>query len=419
MEGYKGNCSVDKEIVSKQVEELIVMYEALWVKSKTTLPNIGKKVGLLNKLMNQLKTDKFIKEIDKKLKNIEKIPSNSKLKESIKASVEKYEGSILGDRVKLFEFFYRKGYSTVTEDFIKVAKEFDGEIELYDISQALRNVWIMNSIQILLSIKVELTPSLFSYSMLYPYSDNYIDNPEVSLQEKVKFSNRLGMRLVNKSVEATNRNEMRIYDLISRIEGEYPRNLFPQVYEGLISIHRGQEKSFAQQRQYCTQDDINVLEISMEKGGTSVLADGYLVKGELTQQEASFMFGYGVFLQFIDDLQDIREDIVNQHETIFTKAVSEERLEEVTNRLFWFIDVVLTTSYIPNTKDSTRLIKIIKESCIMMMIEAIADNRILFKSEYIKSLEEYSLFRFVYYERLKSKLKNIFKSNEILLLSKS
>jgi len=32
----------------------------------------------------------------------------------------------------------------------------------------------------------------------------------------------------------------------------------------------------------------------MEKGGTSVIADGYLVHGEMTEEEALFAFGFGV-----------------------------------------------------------------------------------------------------------------------------
>lgn len=32
----------------------------------------------------------------------------------------------------------------------------------------------------------------------------------------------------------------------------------------------------------------------MEKGGTSVIADGYLVHGVMTEEEALFAFGFGV-----------------------------------------------------------------------------------------------------------------------------
>ena len=64
-------------------------------------------------------------------------------------------------------------------------------MEVYDIFQAIRNVWIMNSIQILYNMEVKLTPSIFAYSMLYPYSDNYLDDANISVGEKVEFNKKV------------------------------------------------------------------------------------------------------------------------------------------------------------------------------------------------------------------------------------
>jgi hypothetical protein len=45
-----------------------------------------------------------------------------------------------------------------------------------------------------------------------------------------------------------------------------------------------------------------ILPISFFKGGTSVLADAFLVKGNLNIKEMHFAFAYGSFLQLLDDL---------------------------------------------------------------------------------------------------------------------
>ena len=47
--------------------------------------------------------------------------------------------------------------------------------------------------------------------------------------------------------------------------------------------------------------EVDVLGISLEKGGTSVLADGYLVAGSLTRPQAELAFGFGAYLQIVDD----------------------------------------------------------------------------------------------------------------------
>ena len=47
---------------------------------------------------------------------------------------------------------------------------------LQEIGQAMRNVWIMNISQVLLNVEVKFTNAIFAYSMLYPYTDNILDD---------------------------------------------------------------------------------------------------------------------------------------------------------------------------------------------------------------------------------------------------
>ena len=59
----------------------------------------------------------------------------------------------------------------------------------------MRNVWIMNGVQLMADVPVKITPSVFAYSMIYPYSDNFLDDPNVTEEEKQAFSKRFNQRL--------------------------------------------------------------------------------------------------------------------------------------------------------------------------------------------------------------------------------
>ena len=64
---------------------------------------------------------------------------------------------------------------------------------------------------------MQLTPSIFAYSMLYPYSDNYLDDPSVSREAKLSFSVRFGRRLAGDAVASANPLEATIWRLIERM----------------------------------------------------------------------------------------------------------------------------------------------------------------------------------------------------------
>lgn len=86
-----------------------------------------------------------------------------------------------------------------------------------------------------------------------------------------------------------------------------------------------------------------ILQLSFYKGGASVLADACLVKGELTPNESTFAFGYGTFLQLLDDLQDRMEDASMKHQTLYSGIPLESHLDEYIEKLLRYIDCVLTS----------------------------------------------------------------------------
>lgn len=51
------------------------------------------------------------------------------------------------------------------------------------------------------------------------------------------------------------------------------------------------------------------LNISIYKGGISVLIDRFFVDKDMTKEDELFYFAFGFLLQLADDLQDISEDV--------------------------------------------------------------------------------------------------------------
>ncbi|SCG84379.1 hypothetical protein DW1_2819 [Proteiniborus sp. DW1] len=401
--------------IRKVVDYLKLKYINAWWSTKADFYKFGGEIRLLEKLSNERKVERFRKELFEELHNM----PNEEGKESewvgrIFSLIKEMEMSIIGDEESYISFFVDKGYSVVTEEFIQEVKKFDSSMNVYDIFQAIRNVWIMNSIQVLFNMEPKLTPSIFSYSMLYPYSDNYLDDPEVSVKNKKDFSKKLKKWLCGEEANVSNINEENVYKLVKRIEGEFPREKYPQVHQSLLAIHKGQEESLVQQREKTLPYERDIIGISFEKGGTSVLADGCLVKGELTLEEADFMFGYGVFLQIIDDLQDVEEDLSNGHMTILSQVGQKWPLDKLINKLLWFIEEAVDDAKIFTKEDSIKLKRIIKKCCIVMIFEAISKNKKRFSKKYIKELEKYSMLRFAYYKKLKRRFQKEFSSKDIL-----
>ena len=390
-----------------------------WWATKSILPQIGDKISYGDKIKNERRIENFRKELFKTLKII---PENQKeekvLRDRLFKQIKSMEDEISNYEDSIIDFFIDSGYPKVTEDFIDQVKQFDPKMDVYDIFQAIRNVWIMNSIQILYGMEVKLTPSIFAYSMLYPYSDNYLDDSSISTGEKIEFNERFRMWLLGEKVDPLNSMEEHIYNLVKMIEGEFDRKEYPQVFESLLGIHSAQVGSLLQQKEKTMPFDKDIIGISFEKGGTSVLADAYLVRGRLNEEESQFMFSYGVLLQIIDDLQDIEEDLENIHMTIFSQLVGKYDIDPLINKLMNFIDDFFQNETTFNSEGAKRLKKVIEDCSKIMIYEAISKNQKRFSREYIKEIEGASLVRLSYLKKVEKKFKNSFSSEDIIRIAK-
>jgi len=314
-------------------------------------------------------------------------------------------------KLKYIDANLKNGISKSTKDFIKAAREFDDKLPGEDIGQAMRNVWIINMLQAIFQDNIKFSKAIFGYSMLYPYTDNFLDNTKISKKEKTEFNDKFSLRLKGEKISSKDNYEEKVYKLVDNIEEVFPRVEFPKVYESLLKIQKGQIKSLIQQEKVTIPYDADIMNISLEKGGDSVLVDGYLIRGTLTKEEEEFCLGYGFLLQIADDLQDVKEDLKNKHMTIMSQLAGKYDLDPLSNKLINF-----TLDFMDNhncIKNKNTLKELIKNNCIMLILFSIVLSKEYFSDKYVEKIEGYLPFTIKYIENLKDKLSKKINKKEL------
>ena len=242
--------------------------------------------------------------------------------------------------------------------------------------------------------------------MLYPYTDNFLDDPHIDMVDKDNFNHKLRKMLKGEEQTPDTAHENRVFELIRKIESQYDRHKYAQVYESVLLIQEAQVESLSQDQNTRMMVD-DILPISFSKGGSSVLADAFLVKGNLSNDEMKFSFGYGTFLQLLDDLQDTIEDRKEGHQTIFSIQDKYEVLDEHINKLIAYIFKVNT----PRKSESETMIlmkEIISSCTLIMVMDAVGRNHTLVSKELYRKLESFSKVRLSFYKELELRLNDYF-----------
>ena len=397
---------MDNFVVHEKIEKLKCKYIKRWWSTDKGFPVLGEEISSKEKMIREKSMDQFINDFFSHLKQC---PKNKDLqtawKNSLWALIKNF-GEQSGFTEEMISQDFAEALPTVTHQFICNVKAFNAEMKLDTLLQALRNVWIMNLLQVLFQVKVEYTPSIFAYSMLYPYTDNYLDDPEVSFEDKQQVSERFRRRLEGQQIDANNAYEGALFNFVGMIESQYRRAEFKELYESLVAIHDAQNNSVMQHNEMTSPYEKDVLGISAEKGGASVLADAYLVKGKLSDIQIDFAFAYGVLLQLCDDLQDAKEDLENGHMTIFSVTLKKWPLDKLTNALFDFSNIIMADSCEPlDHQESCKMKRFLQKNLTLLICEAISQNQDFYSKEYIKAIEKYLPFRMTFTRKLYKKLK--------------
>ena len=324
----------------------------------------------------------------------------------IEASFARFAGSALGLEPEAVDL--------LTNDFLPAgtklarwSKQFDASLSTADIMQACRNAWTACGLQALLGERIGITPAILGYSLLYPYSDNFLDRTDVSREAKLRFSERFRMRLRGAEVAAGDERETALWALVTLIEEQYPRADFPDVYACLLAIHRAQEESIAQLQNVNASSPVEVLKMSCAKGGSSVLADACMARGWMSAEESRFSFAWGVLLQLGDDLQDLHEDLDRGSLTLFTRAAMlGVPLDALVMQLLNFSDRV--ANQMDELKEGTEVLKkLMRMSWRSLIIGAVANAHEYFTPAFVMEAERSSPFRFEFlrsrHERLASR----------------
>jgi hypothetical protein len=285
-----------------------------------------------------------------------------------------------------------EAFSNVSEEFVRRARDFDPRLGAEDIYQAARNAWTAHGLQWLMGLPVQLSPSILAYSLLYPYTDNFLDDPAIAGGAKLAFSERLRQRLTGDRLFSANSKEQTIFELVEMIETQYSRFDQPAVFESLLAIHDAQGQSVKLLRRSAAPGEVDVLGLGFYKGGTSVLADGYLAGGSLNGAQRQYMYGHGIYAQLLDDMEDVEQDSRAGRLTLYSQPGGHWPLDALARRTFHFGHRVLMGLDCFEVGEPVR--GLIRHGADLLLIDAIGRTEGYYTPAYLRELETYSPFRF-------------------------
>ncbi len=399
------------EVFDKTIRKFKRKYEALWWETETSTPNFPNTYSKENQKKIENDLGIFVNRISKSLDDYSYSPAGQK---EIMQDLIDQSKNRLGNMAKSSGLYFSEEFNNSikksTKIFLEKVKQYDPKIELKYIYQAMRNLWIMNSLQDYLNVKMTCSDSMFAYSMLYPYTDNIMDDVSRTVEEKLALHRKLKDWLEGEVNKPASEIEGKIYTMVKLIEGEFPRDKYPLVFPSVLTIFNAQLKSLEQQTKSTLPYINNILDISFEKGGTSVLADGFLLTGEMDEKQVEFCFCYGAFLQFADDIQDVLVDKNNNQMTIFSQLAGNYPLDQLANKLLNFITLVSDLHLSDPIYESLR--KTIMSNCYFLIIRAIGKNKLLYSKNYVRKIEQHFPVRFGYFDKTRKKLTKIFRKHK-------
>ena len=379
----------------------------LWRTTAPALPDLGPRVGWRRHFANERAARRLLDEL---AAETESIPGEEGVRrawqEAVAARLRAFGERRLGWPSGYGRLAFGDAFLAASLAFAREARAFDPTLSVESLGQALRNVWIGNSLQMRLGLPVALDGGLFAYSMLYPLTDNLLDDPARDASGKRAFNRRFGRRLAGEPVAPADAGESAVFALVARIEAEFPRGAFPEVHGSLLAIHAGQTRSLAQQDDPRLGED-ELLSITCEKGGSSVLADLFLVAGRPGGPDRRFAFGYGVFLQLLDDLQDVEVDRDSGHHTLFTRAAARGALDEPAARLARFVDRVLDSEPLADEEAAERR-DLVRRNCRTLLVSAVAAQPRCFSRRFRRSIERQWPFTLGAMRRLRARAERRF-----------
>lgn len=300
-------------------------------------------------------------------------------------------------------------FMEVTKKFLRDARRFDSQLSFADVAQAMRNVWIIVILQRMFHKEVGYHKAMFAYSMLYPYSDNYLDDEDIDIAEKKQFNEWFTKRLKGRSVSLHNEHQKKISALVQMIEEVFPRNAYPHVYEGLLLIQEAQKLSLHQQdgNSICSKEELAY--ISYRKGGTSVVADGFLIDGDMREDELQFCMRYGFMLQLSDDLQDAFQDASIHHQTLISTSL-DTPLDAILRKLIQYTKDILAPSTVCEDQE---LLDFVRKDCLLLLCLAVLDTKQYYSPSLYEEVTRCLPVSISYIEKMRTQKQSCYSDEEL------
>lgn len=389
---------------SEMTEGFLKECKNIWWEDPTSGPTFQNEYSLANQRSNDIHLDNLTTSL---LKRCNQMPvseiERQHWKQDFSPCIKEMAIEIFNLKAEHIEFIESRGFIDALEAFCRQAREFDPRITGDDLYQAGRNIVTANLIQVLLGLPVRVTPSLFAYSMLYPYSDNYLDDKSIPCEKRIGFNKRFLERLKGNAIEITNPHEDSISRLIDMIESEWDRKTYPDVYESLLSIYQAQCRSLDLVASGLSPFERDVLGISFLKGGTSVMTDGYLAAGTLKKNQAEALFRFGAFTQLMDDMEDIRDDANDQRASLFTLTTQSWKLDGLFEQFCKFGKSVITNLNAFQGEDVNQISDLMRSCIDPILLNMAAQSPDFFTLGYIRALETHMPVSFACLNRQRKK----------------
>lgn len=384
---------------------------ATWEKQPDSFPNFLRENSDLfpiieseHKKENEALVQEFSQRIQKKLRQKPKDKERKKQWEQNLEQELEQDFTELLEREKILSLSewmspeLLDAFKRETKHFTNKVREFDETLTPAQIWQTLRNYFIYAMIVDMQGEKQNAGDPILAYSLLYPYTDNYIDDDQISEQDKERYNQMIAMKLKGESAIPQNSLEEKTCILLDMILDTYTDQAKKKIAGTLLQLLEAQNNSIGQQKTDVTEEQI--LEISMWKGSTSVLADYLFATTSWTEYEENFYLKFGFILQLVDDLQDIEEDRNSGSHTLMTEAEKQQKLEQSTNHLLWFTWNVIREFEPVNPELKGFVLKY----CVEISLLTAAMNHQFFSMKYLKALDPYLPFSVDFLKKMKKQL---------------
>jgi hypothetical protein len=407
--------SAENMSFENMITDLVAHFKERWWSCEPALPDLGPVYSPNAKKVNESKLVVCLDRLGEELTLASRVrPDRQALQDRLFPLAGDFLKTTFGLEDRHVTALTSYGFAEAVEEFVLQARRFDPEISAEDIYQGGRNAWSMNFLQYLMGMPVKMTPVILAFSLLYPYSDNYLDDARITAEGKAAFNCRFKQRLEGVPVPPENAVEQKIFDLVGMVEGQFDRRLHPQVFASLMAIFRAQIKSTRLQHPDASPYEVDVLGLAFEKGGTSVLADAYLVAGDLTPFQRLFSFYYGAFTQLMDDLEDVEQDRRDGIMTIFSQTARRWPLDAVTSRLIIFGNGLLDAMNQFKVVGLETLEEVMRKCITPLLIDSAGRVGHLYSRKHLNELERHSPYRFAQLKKVRRNVARRFSTEEIV-----